>query len=340
LRLRKILRVGESRAFFIKFWEKAATLLPPDYLLFWEIVHEFKSIYGAPGNSASVKSVQFQINAHKIVDKFFKKDALSYKISLPAGMIRQMQTCENFTLTSFDEAQEYVFNLILETNILEDFMKSDIWLKFQNEEGGIRTGSDGGYISMEKVISRMKNKNYGITKNHGEFFSGAAAIAWIIKHVNINSREEATNLGKQMILAGYLSQQEGVDFQDSFDILYTFQKNCKSILEILESPTEDMTDTEFVRLLAHMLGLETEHENYLKKLFLAIEENDKIDYHVVINRFRSEQDFKSFEDYLTKHSEKILAIIRDVSAEKDEDASYLDAIMQKILDFLAYEQGH
>jgi len=148
-----------------------------------------------------VKSVQFQINAHKIVDKFFKKDALSYKISLPAGMIRQLQTCENFNLTSFDEAQEYVFNLILETNILEDFLKSDIWLKFQNEEGemdllfppppsqpssgsplstnnrylsegGIRTGSDGGYISMEKVISRMKNKSYGMVKNNGEHFSG------------------------------------------------------------------------------------------------------------------------------------------------------------------------
>jgi len=53
MRLRKILRVGESRAFFIKFWEKAATLLPPDYLLFWEIIHEFKSIYGAPGEHAS-----------------------------------------------------------------------------------------------------------------------------------------------------------------------------------------------------------------------------------------------------------------------------------------------
>ena len=217
-----------------------------------------------------MKSVQFQINAHKIVDKFFKKDALSYKISLPAGMIRQLQTCENFNLTSFDEAQEYVFNLILETNILEDFLKSDIWLKFQNQEGemdlfplpspgspfstnnrylsegGIRTGSDGGYISMEKVISRMKNKSYGIVKNNGEHFSGknmdilniylfyvwwsgAAAIAWIIKHVNINSREEATNLGKQMILAGYLSQEESADFRDSFDILYTFQKNCKSV---------------------------------------------------------------------------------------------------------------
>ena len=46
-------------------------------------------------------------------------------------------------------------------------------------------------------------------------------------------------------------------------------KKKLQILEILESPIEDMTDTEFVRLLAHMLGLETEHESYLKKLFLV-----------------------------------------------------------------------
>jgi len=50
----------------------------------------------------------------------------------------------------------------------------------------------------------------------------------------------------------------------------------------------------------------------------AIEENDKIDYNVVINRFRAEQDFKSFEDYLTKHSEKIVGIIQDPQLEKDD----------------------
>ena len=87
----------------------------------------------------------------------------------------------------------------------------------------------------------MKNKAYGITKDNGELFSGAAAIGWIIKHVNINSREEATNLGKQMILAGYLSQEDGSDFKDSFELLYTFQRGCKSVSQPYSLSTKQNT---------------------------------------------------------------------------------------------------
>eukprot|EP01087_Luapelamoeba_hula_P011638 TRINITY_DN3183_c0_g1_i2.p1 TRINITY_DN3183_c0_g1~~TRINITY_DN3183_c0_g1_i2.p1 ORF type:complete len:679 (+),score=102.82 TRINITY_DN3183_c0_g1_i2:57-2093(+) len=296
--LRKILRVPQTRTMLLKSLETNPIGDAVNDIRFWEVIFEFTHIYSRQPDI--MKTTQFQTNARKIVEKFLRPGA-PHHVHVPSEILERLQQCDQFGMTSFEESQAYIFKKLLEApGMLETFLGSAEWQAFQ-DNGGLRTGSDGGYISMEKVVSRMKDSRWGISLRDDSSFSGADAVSWILKRVNINDREEAAKLGQQMMLAGYLQRGKRenstgsgtLPFRDSAEFFYTFKEGCRSVEEIISSG--EMNESEYLRLVAHMLGLEKEHEAYLLRLFGLLDMKSKDAHLKTINDFRSESDFRSFE---------------------------------------------
>ncbi|KAL6064496.1 Chromatin assembly factor 1 subunit A [Balamuthia mandrillaris] len=358
--LKKVLPVPHSRALLSRYLRDSPTLFSEDNLMFWEAVEAFRASSLSQGMEE--KDYEEEEAIRDVLVRHLSSAGLQIRSELRAHLLQRLSSPEAEQETDslwsfFDEAQEAV-ELSLQTSVIGGFLQSDLWKDYL-QRGGPPLGADGSLLSIEKVLNRLKDSNYGLlarlrsasSSSSATAFTGRDLIDWFMEHVHLGGREEARALAERMLDLGYLQQTEYKFVQQVSDTEapphYFFDPNLRSINEMINNKSGGnaiVTEEEFHRLLAHMLGLEPEHEEYLGSFLReTIGGDDTATAAQLFSEWRVEDEFKSFKAFLTKHSRKIQRYIQQsldgsesVEVEDDATKNYLDQVLVLVMKHIMF----